>query len=114
MADDGGAKNIQESVRVAESKTSAEFVVAIQHQSGNCLDIDLIAAATVTVAVIFLAFFAPVVVNPDFVLLNLLVVFGLLGPRSIKKSYPFRGWLWEKNIEVKVIENTTYAIIWID
>ena len=85
MAVDGGAKNIQESVRVAESKTSAEFVEAIQLQSGNYRDIDLMAAATVTAAVMPFAFFGPVLVNLDFVSLNLLVDFWLLGPRSLRK-----------------------------
>ncbi|HBU59881.1 MAG TPA: hypothetical protein DEB48_08590, partial [Verrucomicrobiales bacterium] len=92
MADDGGAKNIQESVRVAESKTSAEFVVAIQPQSGNYRDIDLIAAATVTAAAMLFAFFGPVVVNPDFVPLNLLVVFGLVWLASSKIPH-IRRWL---------------------
>ena len=92
MAEDGGAKNIQESVRVAESKTSAEFVVAIQPQSGNYRDIDLIAAATVTAAAMLFAFFGPVVVNSDFVPLNLLVVFGLVWLASSKVPH-IRRWL---------------------
>ena len=92
MADDGDAKNIQDSVRVAEGKTSAEFVVAIQPKSGNYRDIDLMAAATVTALVMLFAFFGPVVVNPDFVPLNLLVVFGLVWLASSKIPH-IRRWL---------------------
>lgn len=92
MPSDGGAKKIQAAVGVAEGKTSAEFVVAIQPRSGNYRDIDLMAASVVTALAMLFAFFGPVVVHPDFVPLNLLVVFGLVWLASSKIPH-IRRWL---------------------
>ena len=78
MPKGGDVEIIQEAVGIAEGKTSAEFVVAIQPRSGSYRDVDLLAAAVVTALVMLFAFFGPAEVNPDFVPLNLLLTFGLV------------------------------------
>ena len=66
---------IVDAVEAAEKLTSAEFVVALEPRSGSYRDIDLIFAASLNFVVMLFAFFGPIVVSPDWVPLNLIILF---------------------------------------
>ena len=68
---------IVDAVEAAEKLTSAEFVVALEPRSGSYRDIDLIFAASLNFVVMLFAFFGPIVVSPDWVPLNLIILFAL-------------------------------------
>ncbi len=68
---------IVNAVETAEKLTSAEFVVALEPRSGSYRDIDLIFAVSLNFAVMLFAFFGPIVVSPDWVPLNLIILFAL-------------------------------------
>ena len=68
---------IVNAVETAEKLTSAEFVVALEPRSGSYRDIDLIFAASLNFVVMLFAFFGPIVVSPDWVPLNLIILFAL-------------------------------------
>lgn len=68
---------IVDAVESAEKQTSAEFVVVLEPCSGSYRDIDLLFAAGVNFIVMLVAFFSPVVVSPDWLPLNLILLFVL-------------------------------------
>ena len=68
---------IVDAVEAAEKLTSAEFVVALEPRSGSYRDIDLFFAVSFNFIVMLFAFFGPIVVSPDWVPLNLIILFAL-------------------------------------
>ncbi len=68
---------IVDAVESAEKQTSAEFVVVLEPCSGSYRDIDLLFAAGVNFIVMLIAFFSPIVVSPDWLPLNLILLFVL-------------------------------------
>jgi putative membrane protein len=77
MARKADVEGIVDAVESAEKLTSAEFVVALEPRSGSYRDIDLFFAVSLNFIAMLLAFFGPVVFFPDWVPLNLILLFAL-------------------------------------
>ena len=75
MSQDTDTTRIVDTVEDAESTTSAEFVVAIEPSSRSYRDVDLIFAIGLSFAALLFAFFGPVRVAPDWLPLNLSILF---------------------------------------
>ena len=75
MSQDTDTTRIVDTVEDAESTTSAEFVVAIEPSSRSYRDVDLLFAIGLSFAALLFAFFGPVLVAPDWLPLNLSILF---------------------------------------
>ncbi len=95
---------IVNAVETAEKLTSAEFVVALEPRSGSYRDIDLIFAASLNFVVMLFAFFGPIVVSPDWVPLNLIILFALAWSFSAYTPFIRRSFCSSERMERQVRE----------
>ena len=95
---------IVNAVETAEKLTSAEFVVALEPRSGSYRDIDLIFAVSLNFAVMLFAFFGPIVVSPDWVPLNLIILFALAWLFSAYTPFIRRLFCSSERMETQVRE----------
>ena len=88
MSDSVDTGPILQAVESAEQKTSAEFVVAIEPRCGSYRDVDVLFGAAWAFAGLLYELFNPWSVhNPDWIPVNMVVVFGL-------------GWLFSAHTRV--------------
>ena len=66
---------VVDAVEEAESKTSAEFVVALEPSSGSYRDVDLLFAIVFNFVALVFVFFGPIVFDPDWVPLTQSLLF---------------------------------------
>jgi len=87
VSQDTDTTRIVDAVEDAESKTSAEFVVAIEPSSGSYRDVDLLFAIGLSFAALLFAFFGPALVAPDWLPLNLSILFAVSWVLSAHTPY---------------------------
>ena len=95
---------IVNAVEKSERLTSAEFVVALEPNSGSYHDIDLFFAVSLNFIVMLFAFFGPIVVSQDWVPLNLIILFALAWVFSAYTPFIRRLFCSSKRLERQVKE----------
>ena len=75
MSQDTDTARVVDAVEEAESKTSAEFVVALEPSSGSYRDVDLLFAIVFNFVALVFVFFGPIVFDPDWVPLTQSLLF---------------------------------------
>lgn len=95
---------IVNAVEKSERLTSAEFVVALEPNSGSYRDIDLFFAVSLNFIVMLFAFFGPIVVSQDWVPLNLIILFALAWMFSAYTPFIRRLFCSSKRLERQVKE----------
>ena len=75
MSQDTDTARVVDAVEAAESKTSAEFVVALEPSSGSYRDVDLLFAIVFNFVALVFVFFGSIVFDPDWVPLTQSVLF---------------------------------------
>ena len=95
---------IVNAVEKSERLTSAEFVVALEPNSGSYRDIDLFFAVSLNFIVMLFAFFGPIVVSQDWVPLNLIILFALAWVFSAYTPFIRRLFCSNKRLERQVKE----------
>jgi putative membrane protein len=104
MGRDPGLDQIVESMEAAEKQTSAEFVVALEPQSGSYRDIDVTFAAGSNFLFLLLAIFAPVTIDQQWFPLYQVILFGLAWAFSAHTSYVRRVFCSGERFERQAIE----------
>ena len=75
VSQDTDTARVVDAVEEAESKTSAEFVVALEPSSGSYRDVDLLFAIVFNFVALVFVFFGPIVFDPDWVPLTQSLLF---------------------------------------
>ena len=104
MGRDADVDQIVAAVEAAEKQTSAEFVVALEPQSGSYRDIDVLFAAGLNFVLLLLAIFSPVTIDQQWFPLNQAILFGLAWGFSAHTPYVRRIFCSAERLEQQAIE----------
>lgn len=104
MGRDADVEQIVGAVEAAEKQTSAEFVVALEPQSGSYRDIDVLFAAGSNFVFLLLAIFSPVTIDQQWFPFNQAILFGLAWVFSAHTPYVRRVFCSAERLKRQTIE----------